>query len=166
MQDQGGTKSIPHRMESCWTSQVVIFKHVHKLFDISSLWRWRGLSLFSMTVGWFGDMLLMNPMWWVCVWPRMLDQTLWLPPCLLSQMPCCKDSCRYHVSHLGIRFSGPSQAFRWYSPGWHLACSLMRYPEPEPSSSATPGFLAHRYGEIININRFKLLSFEEICYMQ
>ena len=61
--------------------------------------------------------------------------------------------------HLGSGPYHPSHAFRWLQPSWHLDCSLLRDPKPEPLCWVAPKFLTLRNCEIIKVYwYFKMLT--------
>ena len=64
-----------------------------------------------------------------------------------------------------LHFSIPSQAFRWWQPGWWLSNNLTRHSEQEPRSWAAPEFLPHGHCEITNVCCVKQLSTGVICYI-
>ena len=67
--------------------------------------------------------------------------------------------------HLVSIPSIPSQAFRWWQPGWWLSNNLTRHSEQEPRSWAAAEFLRHGDCEIPNVCCIKQPSTGVICYI-
>ena len=91
---------------------------------------------------------------------------LWGTLCPLAR-PMWKETkapCQQSRGWVIREASWRSQALRGCSPGQQFVSNLMRSPEPEPPSQATPQCPTHRHWGIIHACGSMPLNFKGICY--